>query len=202
MTAPGAPDIPCDIYHNVVTHYGHKQDGAPDIPALIAVEKLLREIRSVDADKPCGVHSEPTPSCYFCVWDALTTLSASHEALNNELRDIISECGHERRYIEKSQWPECMQCRAEAAEAQVTALTAARDKTEPGWQHIFYRTSDDGLEVMVAYRESNECDMPGWTWMCAQRAMSADVVLALPSAMLEAFQSAWLDRRPRPEPGK
>jgi hypothetical protein len=182
MTAPGAPDIPCDIYHNVVTHYGHKQDGAPDIPALIAVEKLLREIRSVDADKPCGVHSEPTPSCYFCVWDALTTLSASHEALKAMQLYTLQQL--------------------EAAEAQVTALTAARDKTEPGWQHIFYRTSDDGLEVMVAYRESNECDMPGWTWMCAQRAMSADVVLALPSAMLEAFQSAWLDRRPRPEPGK
>ena len=43
--------------------------------------------------------------------------------MREELR-AIEPCGHERRYTEKSQWPECMRCRAEAAEASLATALA------------------------------------------------------------------------------
>jgi hypothetical protein len=119
-----------------------------DIPALIAVEKLLREIRSVDADKPCGVHSEPTPSCYFCVWDALTALSVrieqhrgalgysvpGHIADDPTIRNGIAEALHQQLAALSASHEAltAMQLytlqQLEAAEAQVAALTAERER--------------------------------------------------------------------------
>jgi hypothetical protein len=172
-----------------------------DIPALIAVEKLLREIRSVDADKPCGVHSEPTPSCYFCVWDALTalsashadtqrdlalceaendnlqiecerqvkradTLSASHEALTQELaqaRTVLNpNCAEETlvgaiRNLQQAHLSE--KGNAEAAEAQVAALTAPP------------RTPyESGLCCMAAHANA----VPPWTCACPCHARQED----------------------------
>ena len=100
--------------------------GAPDITALIAE---LRFYAGTVADRPQRTPREVSLIRLLDTSaDAITALSASHEALKQEnekwrgaARVLCGGC------VGVPQPKGCPACRAEAAEAQVAALTAALD---------------------------------------------------------------------------
>jgi hypothetical protein len=166
--------------------------GAPDIPALIA-ELQNRAHYYQNRDTAEG-------QLFLAAADALTALSASHAALKqkasgyhrraqqaeaaiaakdtggNSLGRMLANAGYQH-------WKE----RAEAAEAQVTALTAARDVFEVAIKEI----ASGG----TCKTEPDRCGFDSGPY-CSEHQFDYHATVALEAlAKVEA-------RRPRPEPGK